>query len=580
MVTCHMSTSHILEIQNSGRGVSARSPTMAQPAVLERILNINVGILGHVDSGKTTLAKALSTMASTAAFDKHPQSKARGITLDLGFSAFFTDMPDQVKDAAYDKLQITLVDCPGHASLVKTIIGGAQIIDLMLLVIDATKGVQTQTAECLVIGEITTEKMIVVLNKIDLYPENARNIKIKEMITGLRKTLSKTKFRDAPIVPISANIGAADIISNPLLTPKVENIDDLIRTLRETIRVPERTSSGNFLFAVDHCFAIQGQGTVMTGTVLNGGVAIGNIIEISNMAKKKVKSMQMFRKPVQKASQGDRVGICVTQFDSNTFERGLAFAPGTVSVLHAAIASATKVRFFKEACTSKSKLHVTVGHHTVMATVTFFSAQKPSPDQTNRVPGDFNLTIPYEYQLELSDTSQWALLEFETPVECPNNALVIGSKLDMDIHANVCRIAFHGTVQHPMTSKRYREEDLCKLRVFKWKKRVGAVDRLVDERTIIGKNLFKKDTNIENFLRMEITLSTGLFRVILYVTCFCLYFSSFSSMNCPILCSYLIPYHFPSLAIPTLQAPSDALSPLLGRAANSKRIFPQVLVTR
>uniref|UniRef100_A0A7M6DRK7 Tr-type G domain-containing protein n=1 Tax=Clytia hemisphaerica TaxID=252671 RepID=A0A7M6DRK7_9CNID len=90
------------------------------------ILNFNIGVLGHVDSGKTSLSKALSIVASTAAFDKNPQSKERGITLDLGFSSFLVDFPDHLKKSStssYDKLQFTLVDCPGHASLIKTIIG-------------------------------------------------------------------------------------------------------------------------------------------------------------------------------------------------------------------------------------------------------------------------------------------------------------------------------------------------------------------------------------------------------------------------------------------------------------------------
>lgn len=97
------------------------------------------------------------------------------------------------------------------------------------------------------------------------------------MIAGLQKTLSTTKFRDAPILPIAANVGAVDVLNNPSLTPQVENIDSLIQALRDTIRVPERASSGDFLFAIDHCFAIKGQGTVMTGTVLKGGVAVGDV---------------------------------------------------------------------------------------------------------------------------------------------------------------------------------------------------------------------------------------------------------------------------------------------------------------
>ena len=183
-----------------------------------KTLNINVGILGHVDSGKTSLSRALSTVGSTACFDKHPQSKERGITLDLGFSSFMTELPEQlVGQLDAGAMQITLVDCPGHASLIRTIIGGAQIIDLMILVIDVnkvvssgpspgrsrsrspspspspspnpspnpdpnpTQGIQTQTAECLVIGEITNDKMIIVLNKVDMIPEASRAEKLTKL---------------------------------------------------------------------------------------------------------------------------------------------------------------------------------------------------------------------------------------------------------------------------------------------------------------------------------------------------------------------------------------------------------------
>lgn len=92
-------------------------------AALPRVLNVNVGVLGHIDSGKTALARALSTTGSTAAFDRAPQSRARGITLDLGFSCFRTALPPQLGPGP-GELQFTLVDCPGHASLIRTIIGG------------------------------------------------------------------------------------------------------------------------------------------------------------------------------------------------------------------------------------------------------------------------------------------------------------------------------------------------------------------------------------------------------------------------------------------------------------------------
>jgi len=125
------------------------------------------------------IAKALSTFRSTASFDRSPQSQERGITLDLGFSAFIVDAPKHF--LPYKTVQFTLVDCPGHASLIRTIMGGAHIIDVMILVVDVTKGIQTQTAEGLVIGEITAKQLIVVLNKVDLLLEKERDAMVAKV---------------------------------------------------------------------------------------------------------------------------------------------------------------------------------------------------------------------------------------------------------------------------------------------------------------------------------------------------------------------------------------------------------------
>lgn len=106
-------------------------------------------------------------------------------------------------------------------------------------------------------------------------------------------------------------------------------------------------------------------------------------------------------------------------------------------------------------------------------------------------------------------SKQYALIQFEKPVTCQNTALVIGSKLDTDIHANVCRIAFHGKLLLGMTDPKYVETELPKLKVFKTKVKEGLVERVMDEYTVIGKNMFKKETNIATFTGLKIVLSTG-----------------------------------------------------------------------
>lgn len=247
-------------------------------------------------SGKTSLVKALSTSLSTAALDKNPQSQRRGITLDLGFSSFSMDIPPHLLPSLeenYDQLQFTLVDCPGHASLIRTIIGGAQIIDMIVLVVDINKGIQTQTAECIVIGEITTDSMIIVLNKVDLIPIEERQEKIDKMSRRIKKIFSLTKFHDPVIIVTSAMIGGEKVAAvgasgssasamsgkskkerkDKLSGEEVSNvatsigIEDLLQAIRENLVIPRRDFHGPFHFSIDHCFAIKGHGTVMTGLV-------------------------------------------------------------------------------------------------------------------------------------------------------------------------------------------------------------------------------------------------------------------------------------------------------------------------
>uniref|UniRef100_A0A5F8APH7 Selenocysteine-specific elongation factor n=1 Tax=Macaca mulatta TaxID=9544 RepID=A0A5F8APH7_MACMU len=495
-----------------------------------RRVNVNVGVLGHIDSGKTALARALSTTASTAAFDKQPQSRERGITLDLGFSCFSVPLPARLRsslpefqaapeaepEAGEPLLQVTLVDCPGHASLIRTIIGGAQIIDLMMLVIDVTKGMQTQSAECLVIGQIACQKLVVVLNKIDLLAEGKRQAAVEKMTKKMQKTLENTKFRGAPIIPVAAKPGGPEAPE----TEAPQGIPELIELLTSQISIPTRDPSGPFLMSVDHCFSIKGQGTVMTGTILSGSISLGDSVEIPALkVVKKVKSMQMFHMPITSAMQGDRLGICVTQFDPKLLERGLVCAPESLHTVHAALISVEKIPYFRGPLQTKAKFHITVGHETVMGRLMFFS---PAPDNFDQEPildsFDFSQEYLFQEQYLSKDLApavtnndeadkkagqateghcprqQWALVEFEKPVTCPRLCLVIGSRLDADIHTNTCRLAFHGILLHGLEDRNYADSFLPRLKVYKLKHKHGLVER---------------ETNIQLFVGLKVHLSTG-----------------------------------------------------------------------
>ena len=197
--------------------------------------------------------------------------------------------------------------------------------------------------------------------------------------------------------------------------------------------------------------------------------------------------------------QGDRVGVCVTQFDPKLLERGVVCTPGSLRTLYAAVISVRKIGYFKGSLATRAKFHITVGHETVMAKVTFFglppagasespSDTKPPPPQPCSLETPFTLDREYFYQDEYMsgqseassgpDPDQWALLEFERPVTCPLLCLVIGSKLDTDIHANACRLAFQGRLLQGFEDKSYAETSLPHLRIYKTKHKEGQVERV------------------------------------------------------------------------------------------------------
>ena len=205
--------------------------------------------------------------------------------------------------------------------------------------------------------------------------------------------------------------------------------------------------------------------------------------------------------------------MCVTQFDPKLLERGLACSPGALPTILAAIATVKKINYFKPTVATKSKFHITMGHETAMGRLTFFSCD--SDEKT------LNYDTAYEYQDELlsdrvvdgqqilAPKQQYVLIELERPVTCSPGSLVIGSRLDADIHSNICRIAFWGEVLVPISDAKYAETFLPSLKVYKNKRKEGVVERVMDQYAVIAKNIFKKETNVNLFVNLKVTLSTG-----------------------------------------------------------------------
>ncbi|KAF6264343.1 SelEFf [Scenedesmus sp. NREL 46B-D3] len=544
--------------------------TVARPPLVrvEPGSKLAIGLNGHPLIARSVSAvAAMSSVLSTAALDKHPQSKERGITLDLGFSSFSVPLPQQLQHLSYDALQFTLVDCPGHASLIRTIIGGAQIIDMMVLVIDVTKGFQAQTAECLVVGEIAAHRMVVALNKTDLLPEVVRPKAVKKATKLIRETLAATKFAGAAVIPVSAKPSPSGIqqLQEWLVGGAVQQHAD-----PAAAQAAAAAAARPFLFSIDHCFPLKGQGTILTGTVLQGSCQVGSTVELPALkVSKQVKSMQMFKRPVTSLTRGDRAALCVTQLNAKLLERGLAAAPGTVPTFTAAVAAVDKVRFYGGPVPGKAKYHMSIGHATVMAETTFFGLpDAPGSSQADALrlmidalsrtslhtPVDsFDWSQQYLYQDELhglegrpittssssssSNTAaaaggaasssssaavagsdarqlrhfgpQWVLLRFDQPVTAPEDSVVIGARLDVDAAGEACRLAFYGRLAGSL-GEEAQQQQLTKLQVYKPKQRQGVIARIApDGMSAVCSGLFKRETDISIFQGARVTTGRG-----------------------------------------------------------------------
>ena len=272
--------------------------------------------------------------------------------------------------------------------------------------------------------------------------------------------------------------------------------------------------------------------------------------------QKKVKSIQVFRKPVDRALAGDRCGVCLANFDSKAFERGMVCSPGYLKYAYAVIVKLNRIRYYKGTIESGARFHVTIGHDTLLGRVELFEGadlRPPTSSIDSHTPFNFNDDYLHVSEQSVDDAAAlakrdrvlYALIDFSHEatgggvdvstsggVLCVEDSLLIGSKLDTDINLNQCRIAFYGRVCHQFTNRDFKDlhakaslsssststpasvvagsgTSLADLRVYKMKSKEGAVDRKHDEQTVIGRSLFKKETNIEMFVGLKVHLSTG-----------------------------------------------------------------------
>jgi elongation factor Tu len=285
--------------------------------------HVNVGTIGHVDHGKTTLTAAITTILSkkfggeAKAYDQidaAPEEKARGITINTAHVEYETE----TRHYAH-------VDCPGHADYVKNMITGAAQMDGAILVCSAADGPMPQTREHILLArQVGVPYIVVFLNKADMV-DDAELLELVEM--EVRELLSKYDFPgdDTPIVKGSAKL-ALEGDQSPIGEPA---IFELAAALDSYIPMPERAVDGTFLMPVEDVFSISGRGTVVTGRIERGIVKVGDEIEIvgiKDTLKTTCTGVEMFRKLLDQGQAGDNVGVLLRGTKREEVERGQVLA--------------------------------------------------------------------------------------------------------------------------------------------------------------------------------------------------------------------------------------------------------------
>ena len=306
---------------------------MAREKFVRTKPHVNIGTIGHVDHGKTTLTAAI-TMAMSAIggeqkgknyadIDSSPEEKARGITINTAHVEYETE----TRHYAH-------VDCPGHADYVKNMITGAAQMDGAILVVSGADGPMPQTKEHLLLAkQVGVPHIVVFLNKEDQV-DDEELLELVEL--EVRDTLSSYDFPgdEIPLIAGSALLALEALTANPTIKAGedkwVDKIIKLMSSVDEYIPTPERDTEKNFLMAVEDVFSITGRGTVATGRVERGMVKIGDVIELVGLAEANreatVTGLEMFQKSLEESVAGDNVGVLLRGVQKDDIERGMVMA--------------------------------------------------------------------------------------------------------------------------------------------------------------------------------------------------------------------------------------------------------------
>lgn len=304
---------------------------MAKEKYVRSKPHVNIGTIGHVDHGKTTLTAAITKRLASKGkaefkdygeIDNAPEERERGVTINTAHVEYETD----TRHYAH-------IDCPGHADYIKNMITGAAQMDGAILVVSASDGPMPQTREHILLArQVGVPYIVVFLNKTDMV-DDPELIDLVEM--EVRELLSKYDFPgdDIPVIKGSA--------LKALETPEGEEnewtkaIDELIEAVDEYIPTPERDSDKPFLMPIEDIFTISGRGTVVTGRVERGEIKPGNEVELvgfKETRKTVATSLEMFRKILDEAIAGDNIGVLLRGIKKEEVERGMVLAkPGSIT---------------------------------------------------------------------------------------------------------------------------------------------------------------------------------------------------------------------------------------------------------